>query len=140
MSDEYASTGFQGSLVNDCEEQKSLLDYMAMANVGMGHTAEDLKDLPPQVRDAVTGNYPAPDDYAFRLKTNFLAANPEHMKTKATSSGGDGPSKNNFAQRGKESTTRTGDASEGSQDAGLVTQSSSGGNLSDDVKQGLKVM
>jgi hypothetical protein len=64
------------------------------------------------------------------------------MKTKATSSGGYGSSKNVYsdsAQRGKEA-TRTGDASERSQDTGLVTQSTSGGNLSNEVqdaKQGV---
>jgi len=47
---------------------KPLLDYVA--NVCMGNTAADIKDF-PSARDAVTGNYPAPDDCAFRLRSPF---------------------------------------------------------------------
>jgi hypothetical protein len=60
----------------------------------------------------------------------------------ATSSGGYGTSKNiyfNPVQRGNDA-TGTGNTSERPQDAGLVTQSTSGGNLAnevEDAKQGV---
>ncbi|KII84322.1 hypothetical protein PLICRDRAFT_167848, partial [Plicaturopsis crispa FD-325 SS-3] len=86
MSDEYASSGYKGSLVNDSAK-------------GAQNT------------DAETGNYPPEGD--------------------STSSGGYGSSVNTFApetQRGKVDTG-----------AGLVQQSTSGGDLEseiDDAKQG----
>ena len=67
MSDEYASSGFQGSLVNDCESTRpgGAPSTSGLTLVCGGCTAADIKDLPPQARDAVTGNYPAPDDCTF---------------------------------------------------------------------------
>jgi hypothetical protein len=65
MSDEYASSGFEGSLVNEC---KSLTYKKIHSFTDIGVAADSL-GLAREAGDAATGNYPPPDDCLFRPPT-----------------------------------------------------------------------
>jgi len=100
-----------------------------VANVCMGNTAADIRIFPLSTR-CCHREYPAPDDCAFRLrvlfKNEFLQLHRTHENESYIFRWVRLLQERIFrlCARGKEA-TRTGDASEKSQDAGLVTQSTS---------------